>query len=162
MTNFYAGLAQHNGGRTIFFGGESYRPFHSGSRQIFSGYFVMQMDFAENAGYGVDPFRAKLGSAAGNLMAAFFKYVHNIESRTAANPQQYHFHGPNPNITAAVIRGAVHHHGMAAAGFADKGSAVNPFDCCLHVEIHNSRKFRNFTMVAAVELNFFAKLRYFS
>jgi hypothetical protein len=56
----------------------------------------------------------------------------DIEGGAGTKPEEQHFERPDAEIAAAVLGRAIHHDCMAAARFADEGSAFEPLDARFH------------------------------
>jgi hypothetical protein len=69
----------------------------------------------------------------------FLQNIDHIKRRTTTDTQQNHLHWPNTNVATTMIWRAVHNDSMAAAGFADKHSAIDPFNRCLHVDFQTKK-----------------------
>jgi hypothetical protein len=85
--------------------------------QLATLYLVVEVNPGKQPGVGFGAFGVEAHLATGDSMPALLQDEDNVESGAPAGSREHHFHWPQSQVATAGIRGAVHHHRMAATAF---------------------------------------------
>ena len=85
-------LAEHDGGRAVFLGGQVHRLFDPPGVERLAGDGEVDVDPGEHLGVAVGALGGKVGDAVGDLLAALPQDVDDVEGGAAAQSEQQHFH----------------------------------------------------------------------
>ena len=117
MTDFGSG-AEHDGGRAILPGAEADGPLYLLLLEIAPGDDEVGVDAGEYLGVLGSTLGLQLDDACGHLLPCLAQDQQDVELGAPPHAEEQQLHGPDPEITAAEFRGAVHDQGVSAAGLA--------------------------------------------